>query len=346
MKRSSRRAPDRSLRITVLGGGTGLSCLLSGLKAHTDRLTAIVTMTDEGGSSGRLRRSWGIPPPGDLRSCLVALAQDDTLLSRLFRYRFPTRSQAEDSLGGHSFGNLFLTALTAVTGGVDRATAAAGHVLAIRGRVLPASLEPVRLSATLSDGRRVLGETKISRSSRPIRRVRLIPASPKPSHGVLESLRDADIILMGPGSLYTSVIPPLLVEDVAEALAESLALKMYVCNLMTQPGETDDYSALDHLDAILDHVKTRSGRSPIDAMLVNNAPFPESMLRRYARHGSYMVKPPVEKTWRSVRIVRAALRPDISMEKKHGISSGRNAGKVRHSSALLAKVILKMSKSL
>jgi len=339
----------RAPRIAVLGGGSGLSTLLAGLKRITDNITAVVTMTDDGGSSGRLVRSLGGLPPGDLRNCLVALAEDDALLSRLFQHRFSLsngRRQApsglvepggrRDPLDGHAFGNLFLTALASVAGGFDRATAAASHVLNIRGRVLPASLESARLTARLVNGRRVTGETRISKSAVRIDRVRLVPSSPAAGPGVHKALLEAELVILGPGSLYTSVIPPLLVRGVAETLARSRARRVYVCNLMTQPGETGGFDALDHLDALIDHLKTRVGdRKVLDAMLVNDAVFPAALLRRYAAARAYPVAAPPVDHHRGVRILRASFKP---------VPSDRPAEsfRVRHSPERLTQVLTRL----
>ncbi len=326
----------RPPRVVAIGGGTGLSTLLSGLKRHTPDLTAVVTVTDEGGSSGRLRRAWGVLPPGDFRNCLAALARDGHLLSRLFQYRFPGGG-ARGGLEGHAFGNLFLTALSAVAGGFDRALLAASQVLAIRGRVLPVTLKPVRLNARLRDGRNVLGEDRIARIGAPIERVRLIPEAPSPTPGVLEALRGADLIVLGPGSLYTSVIPPLLAKGVSETLARSKAKKIYVCNVMTQPGETDGYDALDHLEALLEHCGTRPGGAlPVDAMLVNAAPFPPAVLRHYERSKSFPVRPPDTDRWAGVRIARAALRPAA-------FPRSLPAAQARHSPVLLARAVMRLA---
>jgi uncharacterized cofD-like protein len=341
---ASSRRPAAGPRIVVLGGGSGLASLLGGLKRWTDRLTAVVTVTDEGGSSGRLRRAFQVLPPGDLRNCLVALAQDGTLLSRLFQYRFPRANGNRDELSGHAFGNLFITALTSVAGGFDAAIAAAGQILAVRGRVLPATLEPVRLSARLADGRRVVGETRVSKSRTRIRRVQLVPSSPEPAPGVLEAIAAADLVVLGPGSLFTSVIPPLLVKGVVEALSRSKARRVYICNLMTQPGETDGFTAIDHLQAVLSHMTPRAGgKTCLDAMLVNQAAFQETMLKRYAGAGSFPVPPPAESSWRGVRVVRSALRPLVPAADGRGfrreVRRGESAPKARHSPELLAKSI-------
>jgi uncharacterized cofD-like protein len=323
------------VKIAALGGGTGLSCLLSGLKKFTPDITAIVTVTDEGGSSGRLRRSWGVLPPGDFRNCLVGLAEDGALLSRLFQYRFPGREgdARGDALAGHAFGNLFLTALSDVAGGLDKALAAAGRVLAVRGKVLPATLEATRLSARLADGRRVLGERRVTLSGGRIRRVALIPSAPRPAPGVLESLLKADLVVLGPGSLFTSVLPPLLVKGVAAALARARGLRVYVCNVMTQPGETDRFTAGDHLRSVVDHCRSASGsgRSCVDVMLVNDEPVPSDVARSYARHHSRPVEPPRETVLNGVRVVRRAM-----------MEAGRGRALARHSPERLAAALMEL----
>jgi uncharacterized cofD-like protein len=274
-------------------------------------------------------------PPGDFRNCLVALAEDDALLSRLFQYRFPgTEGDARgDALAGHAFGNLFLTALSDVAGGLDKALPAAGRVLAVRGKVLPSTLRPTRLSARLSDGRRVVGETRVSLSGGRIRRVGLIPSDPPAAPGVLEAIEDADVVVLGPGSLYTSVAPPLLVKGVAQALARTRGLRVYVCNVMTQPGETDRYTAADHLRAVVDHCRAAFGRgdSCVDVMLVNGEPFPASVVRRYAQTHSRPVEAPRDAVLDGVRVVRRSL-----VEKNGGFPLAR------HSPARLAKAIMEL----
>ncbi|PYQ48208.1 MAG: hypothetical protein DMF59_16690, partial [Acidobacteria bacterium] len=259
----------QGFNIVAIGGGTGLSTLLRGLKRYVDadgawsiaRLGAIVTVTDEGGSSGALRKEFGVLPPGDIRNCIVALAEEEHLLSRLFSYRF---EQNESALAGHSLGNLLLTALTDITGGFDDAILAASEVLAIRGDIYPSTLEQVRLRATLADGKELIGEVAISgsllgdrrKAPRPHARIlhlSIDPGDPQPPDRALEALRDAALILIGPGSLYTSVLPNLLIKPITETIRRAKALRVYVCNVMTQPGETDGYSAEEHLSAIIEH---------------------------------------------------------------------------------------------
>ena len=249
-------------------------------------LAAIVTVTDDGGSSGRLRREYRILPPGDIRNCLVALSQDEHSLGTLFQYRFP----AGGALGGHSFGNLFLMALTNTTGDFPAAVQASARVLAIRGRIFPSTAQNVTLEAYLENGRVVAGETKISRSRRAIARIRLVPRKVRPIPAAVEAIRQADLILVGPGSLYTSLIPNLLVEEITDVIAHSRATRVYISNLMTQPGETQHYSVADHIQAIYAHTK----RPLFDFAVINHAPVSPKLLRRYAAQGAAPVAPSFE----------------------------------------------------
>lgn len=273
------------MKVVAIGGGTGLAVLLRGLKRYvgTDapagrtimgQLTAVVTVTDEGGSSGRLRRDFGMLPPGDIRNCLVALAEDEKILTQLFNYRFA----AGKGLRGHSLGNLFLTALTNLTGDFSMAVKLASDVLAVRGEIFPATLADVHLKALLADGRRVEGEARIHRTSVPIRKLSIVPARCRPMPETLKAIEQADLITLGPGSLYTSLLPNLLVSGIPQQIERSKATKIYVGNLMTQPGETRGYSAAEHLLAIVRHV----GRNIFDFAVLNSRPFPPSMRRRYA----------------------------------------------------------------
>src|SRR5437773_2424519 len=258
---------ERSFRVVTLGGGTGLSVLLRGLKEHVVRrpdelataerpisdLAAIVTVTDDGGSSGRLRRENRILPPGDIRNCMVALSKDEALLGRLFQYRF----HAGRGLIGHNFGNLFLAALTHVTGDFTEAIRVSSKVLAIRGRIFPSTLSNVHLVATLENGRVVHGETRITASRAPIKKLKLSTRGVRPLPKAVEAIKQADLILLGPGSLYTSILPNLLIPEIASAIAKSKAPRVYIANLMTQPGETAGYALADHLRAIQEHVPQR-----------------------------------------------------------------------------------------
>jgi uncharacterized cofD-like protein len=281
--RRQQRAPGA--RVVAIGGGTGLSMLLRGLKHYvarrrqeTDRhpigdLAAIVTVMDDGGSSGRLRREHSVLPPGDIRNCMVALSQDEALLGRLFQYRF----HAGRGLRGHSFGNLFLTALSDVTGDFAEAVRVSGEVLAIRGRIFPATLENVTLEAMMTDGKLVAGETRIPKSGKKIHRLRLHPRRVRPLPEVLESIARANLILIGPGSLYTSILPNLLVSGVAKAIESSSATRVYIANLMTQPGETEGYSLSDHVRAIYEHTRSKL----FDWVVASNQIVSPEVARRY-----------------------------------------------------------------
>lgn len=261
------RRMGRGPRVVAIGGGTGLATLLRGLKHHSGNLTAIVTVADDGGSSGRLRRALGLPPPGDLRNCLAALSDDEDLLTQLFQFRFAEGGE----LDGHAFGNLFIAALAGVTGSFDKGVLEAGHVLAIRGQVLPSTLSDVALMADKAlalDAHdiRVAGESRIPSAPGTIRRVHLEPGEPPAHPEAIRAVLNADLIVIGPGSLYTSVLPNLLVPDLASAIRTTRALKIFVCNVATQPGETDDYDCARHVAALEDHV----GRGLVDVILAND----------------------------------------------------------------------------
>jgi uncharacterized cofD-like protein len=237
---------NRGPNIVAIGGGTGLSTLLSGLKRYSSNITAIVTVADDGGSSGVLRRELGVQPPGDIRNCLAALSREEPLLTRLFQYRF----RAGSGLEGHSFGNLFLSALTAITGSLESAITASSRVLAVQGQVVPATNADVRLWAELENGERLEGESKIGKATSPIVRLGCTPERPPALPRALEAIANADLILLGPGSLYTSLLPNLLVPELVTAIRRSKAPRLYICNLMTQPGETDGLDVAGHLRAI------------------------------------------------------------------------------------------------
>lgn len=252
----SHRRKERGPRIVAIGGGHGLATLLRGLKAYTHNITAVVTVADDGGSSGRLRREMGILPPGDIRNCLAALSNDEALLGQLFQYRFPSSG---DGLEGHSFGNLFISALAEITGSFEEAVAESGRVLAVYGQVLPSTLNDVRLSADVLlpnavNEVRVEGESNIPESSGRVRRLWLEPGNPPAFPQSIQAILAADLIVIGPGSLYTSILPNLLVPDIAEAIRASRALKIYVCNVATQPGETENYTCGDHVRVLEEHV--------------------------------------------------------------------------------------------
>ena len=280
------------LRIVAIGGGTGLSTLLHGLKryATTPReveITAVVTVTDDGGSSGRLRRELNVLPPGDIRNCMVALSEDEALLSRLFQYRF---SEGR-GLKGHSFGNLFLTALTNLTGDFSQAVKVSSEVLVSLGRIYPSTSANITLEAELENGHIVRGETKISRSRSPIRWIRLKPGTCKPLPETLEAIAAADLITLGPGSLFTSVIPNLLVQGIPQAIGRSRALKAYFVNLMWQPGETSGFRASDHISAIFRH----AGRPLLDVVVVNTRSISARQRRKYAAEQAQSVMNDVDR---------------------------------------------------
>jgi uncharacterized cofD-like protein len=323
---------NRGLNLVALGGGTGLSTLLAGLKrrvgdASSDdlwisSLSAIVTVSDDGGSSGRLRDELQMLPPGDIRNCMIALSEDSTLLSRLFRHRF--RGQGE--LGGHSFGNLFLAALTEVTGDFTEAVRLSSEVLASKGHIYPATISDVRLAAELEDGTIVRGETQISASRVPIRRLRLEPEQCLPLPETLKAIRAADVITVGPGSLYTSILPNLLVSRVAAAIGESQATKIFICNLMTQPGETDNYSARQHLET----TKSYAPEIHFDFVIVNDRRITKEQEQRYALEGAYQIGIDDD-------AIDSALDRSTVVIRTNLLEDGE---KVRHDSALLARVVL------
>ena len=274
-------APEHGPRIAAIGGGTGLSTLLRGLKRYTKNITAIVTVADDGGGSGRLRQDLGMLPPGDIRNCLEALANAEPLMAQLMHYRFP-----EGELAGQSFGNLFLAALNGIMPSFDRAVESLSQVLAITGRVLPVTNENIQLEAEFENGARVVGESRIFQCKQEqdcrIRRVNLLPSRPKALPEAVEAIREAEMVVLAPGSLYTSIIPNLLVDGIVEAIRESRALKIYVCNVMTQEGETEGYTASDHIRALFNH----SCPGLFDLCLVNDAPIPPSVMRGYTREGA------------------------------------------------------------
>jgi uncharacterized cofD-like protein len=336
LQKSMLKAP---LRVVSIGGGTGLSTLLSGLKKHARggeelpeagspvvEITAVVTVSDDGGSSGRLRRDLDIPPPGDIRNCMAALSEDEPLLCQLFQYRFATGR----GLKGHSFGNLFLAAMNEITGDFAQAVKLSSEILAIRGRIFPATSAKVTLEAVLEDGAVVRGESSISKSRRPIKLIRLRPEDCEPLPETLDAIRQADLITFGPGSLYTSVIPNILVNGISEAIDRSPALKVYFVNLMWQPGETINFSASRHVEAIHTHAR----RKLTDCVVLNTAPISPVLKRKYARAH---VKP-VENDFENLaalglKVVTADLVGDATHVPR----------KVRHNPAALAEVAIDLA---
>jgi uncharacterized cofD-like protein len=323
---------NRGLNLVALGGGTGLSTLLAGLKCLVGQrqldnewianLSAIVTVSDDGGSSGRLRDELQMLPPGDIRNCMIALSEDSNLISRLFRYRF--RGQGE--LGGHSFGNLFLAALSEVTGDFTEAVRLSSEVLASKGHIYPATISDVRLAAELEDGTVVRGETQISASRIPIRRLSLEPEQCLPLPEALKAIRAADVITLGPGSLYTSILPNLLVAKVSQAIGESRATRIFICNLMTQPGETDNYSARQHLETI----KKYAPEIHFDFVIMNDKRITSEQAELYALEGARQIGIDDDS-------LDNVLDPTTQVIRANLLEEGE---KVRHNSERLASVVL------
>ncbi len=272
------RTLKRGPRIAALGGGTGLPVLLRGLKKYTSNITAIVTVADDGGSSGRLRGEFGILPPGDIRNCLVALSETESLMEKLFNYRF---GQGK-GLAGHSLGNLLITALVDITGDFQTAIQEISSVLNVCGQVVPSTLDHVTLNAELVDGTHMFGQSRIAKADTPIKRVFLSPANCKTVPEAAAAIKQADLILLGPGSLFTSVLPNLLVPEISLAVKQTRAVKCYICNIMTQPGETSGFKASDHLAAIYNHM----GEGWLDYIIINNKRIAPVRLEKYAREGA------------------------------------------------------------
>jgi uncharacterized cofD-like protein len=325
-------------RIVSIGGGTGLSTVLSGLKRYARAvhgeppdslyeadITAIVTVTDDGGSSGRLRRDLDILPPGDIRNCMVALSEDEALLSKLFQYRF----HSGRGLKGHSFGNLFLAALNQVTGDFAHAVRLSSEILAIRGRIFPSTAAKVNLEARLADGSVISGESKISKSRQSIDRIFLRPGRCQPLKDALDAIANADVITLGPGSLYTSIVPNLLVSGIPQAIERSRALKLYFVNLMWQPGETINFSASQHVQAILKHA---GGRRVMDCVVLNTAPISPALKRKYAAQNVNPVDNDFERlNSLGLKVMAADLVGDSKL--------------VRHDPAATARIVMEMAAS-
>lgn len=276
-----RKQLSRGPKIVAVGGGTGLSVLLTGLKEYTSNITAVVTVADDGGSSGRLRQAFDVLPPGDIRNCLVALSDSPALMRDLFQFRFDKSSE----LSGHSFGNLFITAMCRLTGDFEKAIKETSKVLALRGQVIPSTLRNVVLEAEHRDGSITKGENQIPQVRKPIARVYLTPAGSEGTPEALRAIEEAQIIILGPGSLYTSIIPNLLIREITDAIVASQATKVYVCNVMTQPGETDSFTASSHIKTLIAHSHPRV----MDYCVVNTGGIPVDILKHYAQDGSYPV---------------------------------------------------------
>jgi len=290
MNQSSTNGQDLAIDLVAIGGGTGLSTLLSGLKEYVGngledisikRLSAIVAVSDDGGSSGRLRDEFQMPPPGDIRNCMVALSEDSHLLSKLFRHRF----SGDGDLSGHNFGNLFLAALSEVTGDFAEAVRLSSEILASKGHIFPATVSDVRVAARLTDGSVVQGETNISKTGGSIKRLYLEPEDCEPHPNAISAIEQAGVITIGPGSLYTSILPPLLVNGVVESIANSRAIKIFICNLMTQPGETDGLTARRHLEIVREYAT----RLDFNYVIVNNREISGVQARLYTRNGAEQI---------------------------------------------------------
>lgn len=315
-----RRKLNRGPKIVAIGGGTGLSTILKGLKHITNNITAVVTVGDDGGSSGRLREEMGVLPPGDIRNCIAALANEENLVTELFQYRF----KQGNGLEGHSFGNLFLSALCAITGDMVSAVKESSKVLSIRGRVLPSTLDDMRLVAELEDGRVIMGESSIPEACGRIKKLSATPSDIKALDDVVHSINEADLIIMGPGSLFTSVIPNLLIDDITQAISKSKAKKIYICNIMTQPGETDNFSVSEHVKAILAHSKYDN---VLDTVFVNDS-LPKNLALKYKAANSLPVKIDIE------NVKQLGIKVVI----KRLIEKNKD-GFVRHSPRRLARII-------
>ena len=315
----NKRILDKGPRVVAIGGGHGLSTLLHGLKAYTSNITAVVTVADDGGSSGRLRQEFDVLPPGDIRNCLVALANEEDLMGKLFQFRF---NDGKD-LKGHNFGNLFITAMSRVVGDFEKAVKESSKILAVKGSVIPATVDKVVLVAQHEDGSQTVGESKIPESPSPVKEMHIRPADCKPTKEAVDAVRKADVIVIGPGSLYTSIMPNLLIKGLASEILKSRAKKIYVCNVMTQNGETDGYTVGDHINALIKH----TDKGIIGYVVVNSGNVPANLLDKYAGEKAYPVKLDSENIKRlGCEIIKANI---INAEDY-----------IRHNSHKLAKIIV------
>jgi len=314
-----KRYLEKGPRIVTVGGGTGLSVLLQGLKEYTSNIAAVVTVADDGGSSGRIRQQFDILPPGDIRNCLVALADAPTLMQELFQFRFDSSSE----LSGHSFGNLFITVMTKLTGDFEKAVKESSKVLAIRGQVIPSTLNKISLVAKYKDGSIQEGETAIPNKKRQITNIYLNPPDIQGTPDAIKAISEAQAIILGPGSLYTSVIPNLLIKEIREAILASFALKIYISNVMTQPGETDGYTAYEHIKAIIEHSSPRI----IDYCVVNSRVISQELLEKYQQDNSFPVLIDIDKIRHAgYRVIEGDLVNSLDY--------------VRHDSEKLAKIVV------
>ncbi len=314
---------EKGPKIVALGGGTGLSNLLRGFKKYTSNITAIVTVADDGGSSGKLREELNILPPGDIRNCLVALADIEPLMKELMQHRFYKKGDLE----GHSFGNLFIASMTEVVGDFEQAVRESSKVLAIKGEVLPATNQNVQIGAIYKDNTKIMGESDIPENEKKIKKVFLKPADCKPTDNALKAIKEADIITIGPGSLFTSILPNLLIDEIVDQINKSQAKKVYICNTMTQPGETTGYTAGDHLQTIYDHINSEI----FDYILINKEKGSPELIHKYANEGAYPVKIDENKL----------KKKNIKILKENLLSGERY---LRHDPVKTTKRILKLAK--
>lgn len=319
----SKRRLAKGPAVTVIGGGTGLSVLLRGIKEITNNCTAVVTCADDGGSSGRIREAFGIIPPGDCRNCLISLADTEPLMEKLMQYRF----KAGTELGGHSFGNLFITAMSDIVGDVEGALNETSKILKVRGRVIPSTLEPVELVAKLEDGRTIYGESVISKARGKVSSIKAIPEGISATQSAVQAILNADVVILGPGSLYTSVVSNLLIEDIKQALLKTNANVIYICNVMTQPGETTDFTAYDHVQTLLQYL---DNEKVIDYVVVNNQfDLHPELIEKYAMdNATPVVNDSVRIKGLGIKVVQANLVSQSNM--------------IRHNPDRLARTLIRL----
>ncbi|MCX7910665.1 MAG: uridine diphosphate-N-acetylglucosamine-binding protein YvcK [Endomicrobia bacterium] len=319
-------------KVICIGGGTGLSTILKGLKKYDIiNTTAIVTVMDDGGSSGRLKREFGVLPPGDIRNCLLALSNKEDIFKKIFSYRFPV-TKKNPEVGGHSLGNLLMVALTDIYKGFDKAIKKISEILDIKGKVLPITLQPTDLAAVLEDGKVVFGETKISSSTSPIKRMFLNPSVVRHYSEVVNEIKDADMIVIGPGSLYTSILPNLVIKEVREEIAKNKdSIKVYICNIMTQPGETDNYSVVMHIKKIYEHCENKF---MFDYVFVNSGKLPYRLLKKYKKVKSF----PVEID--SKKELKKLIKKDIIID--NFVDKTKKIQFVRHDSDKVAEMLISL----
>jgi len=320
-------------KIVCIGGGTGLSTLLRGLKKYENiQISSVVAMMDDGGSSGRLKEEFGTLPPGDIRNCILALAEKEDVLTKIFNYRFPIKTQPPQ-VGGHSLGNLLMVALTDLYGGFDKAISKISEIISIKGKVLPITLQPAQLVAVLEDGTIKYGETDISSSKKPIKKLLFNPKKIKHYKEVVTEIKQADLIVIGPGSLFTSILPNLIIKEVLDTISKSSSEKVYVCNIMTQPGETDGFSVEKHIKTIYEHTKNKF---KFDYVIVNTSTLPKKLYEKYKKQNSYPVK--IE----DMKQLQQLVNKKVIKEKLLSYESEPYTKFARHDSDKLAATVIKI----